>query len=57
MNHQLPSMTGRHVSDPLAGLATCPVMKIEERKSYKKMKTREEDIKRGKGRKRKIEKK
>ena len=28
-------MTGRHVSNPLAGLGTCPLMKIEEGKSLK----------------------
>ena len=32
MNHQVPSMAGRHVSNPLTGLGTtCPLMKMEER--------------------------
>ena len=52
MNHQVPNMTGRHVSNPLVGVGTtCPLMKIEVRKSQIR--------KKGKGRekKKKIEKK
>ena len=53
MNHQVPNMTGRHVSNPLAGLrTTCLLMKIEEGKSLKN-ESRRRHIERNKERKRK----